>query len=253
MILPVAGRLQHGITLLELLIATVLTALLMMGLVHFASAAGSSNQLMENQALLQDQLRLSRRVLAPAITQAGFDPAPWKATESIEALGDGTVNAHNRGNDRLVVREYSDRNCFENLNPVRNSAGQPAFHIRESTFDVSSDRHLTRDCRYGPALADLTVQIRRQGLVPGVESFQMLFGEDSDGNGNIDRWTHAGKWDHKHNITGIMVGLLLASQDAVVEPAAGTFTVLDETETAGADGKLRMAAEFVFSLRGKGR
>ena len=244
---------QRGLTLLELLIATVLTVLLMMGLVHFASAAGSSNQLMENQALLQDQLRVSRRVLAPAIMQAGFDPAPWKATESLEALGDGTANADSRGNDRLVVREYSDRNCFENLNPVSDSTGQPAFHIRESTFDVSTDKHLTRDCRYGPALADLTVQIRRQGLVPGVESFQLLFGEDSDGNGNIDRWTLAGQWDNEQDVTGIKVGLLLASQDPVVEPAAETFTVLDETETPRADGKLRMAAEFVFALRGKGR
>ena len=250
---PGADRMQYGMTFLELLIATVLTTLLMLGLVHFASVAGSSNQLMENQALLQDQLRVSRRVLAPAIMQAGFEPTPWKAAESLQALGDGTVNADNRGNDRLVVREYSDRNCFENLNPVRDSTGQPAFHIRESIFDVSTDRHLTRDCRYGPALADLTVQIRRQGLVPGVESFQLLFGEDSDGNGNIDRWTHAGKWDDEHAVTGIKVGLLLASEDSVAEPAAWTFTVLDETETPRADGKLRMAAEFVFALRGKGR
>ena len=68
---------QHGMTLLELLITAVLTALLMLGLVHFASAAGASNLLMENQAFLQDQLRVTRRVLAPAIMQAGFKPRPW--------------------------------------------------------------------------------------------------------------------------------------------------------------------------------
>lgn len=247
------NRAQRGISLLELLIATMLTSLLMLGLVHFASAAGSSNRLMENQALLQDQLRVSRRVLAPAIIQAGFNPSPWIASRSLEALGDGTTNAHSRGNDRLVVREWSDRNCFENLNPVKDPEGKAAFHIRESAFDVSSDGHLTRDCRYGPTLTDLVVQIRRQGLVPGVESFQLLFGVDSDGSGNIDRWTRAHEWENKNSVLGIKVGLLLAGVDPVVEPVSGIFKVLDVTETSRADGKLRMGAESVFAMRGKGR
>ena len=250
---PGTDRMQYGMTLLELLIATTLTAILMMGLVHFASAAGSSNRLMENQALLQDQLRISRRVLAPAINQAGFNPTPWNSSLTLEALGDETANGYSRGNDRLVVREWSDRNCFENLNPVHDPAGQPAFHIRESSFDVSTNKHLTRDCRYGPSLADLTVQIRRQGLVPGIESFQLLFGEDSDGDGNINHWVRAWAWEDQNAVTGVRVGLLLASQDPVVERASGSYTVLDETETSRADGKLRMGTEFVFALRGKGR
>jgi hypothetical protein len=240
-------------TLLELLITAVLTALLMLGLVHFASATGASNLLMENQAFLQDQLRVTRRVLAPAIMQAGFKPGPWNDSFSLQALGDGTADDYSRGNDRLVVREWSDRNCFDNLNPAKSPAGQPAFHIRESAFDVSTDRHLTRDCRYGPTLSDLVVQIRRQGLVPGVESFQLLFGEDSSGNGNVDHWVRAQAWEDGESVTGIRVGLLLAGEDPVTEPAAGLFSVLDETITTRADGKLRMAAEFVFAIRGKGR
>lgn len=247
------GRMQRGMTLLELMVTTALTAILMTGLVHFASAAGSSNRLMENQALLQDQLRVSRRVLARVIMQAGFNPHPWDTSHSLEALGDGTANAYSGRNDRLVVREWSDRNCFDNLNPVKSTDDQPAFHIRESTFDVSTDKHLTRDCRYGPSAADLVVQIRRQGLVPGVESFQLLFGEDSDGTGNIDRWTRAQEWENKDSVAGIQVGLLLASGDAVVEPASARFTVLDETKASRADGKLRLGAEFVFAMRGKGR
>lgn len=244
---------QHGMSLLELLIACVLTALLMAGLVHFASAAGSGNRLMENQAMLQDQLRVAKRVLGPAVIQAGFSPRPWQADHSLEALGEGTADAHSRGNDRLVVREWSDRNCFENLNPQKDAEGQAAFHIRESTFDVSSDRHLTRDCRYGPSPAELVVQVRRQGLVPGVESFQLLFGEDSNGNGNVDRWTRSQEWGDISSVAGVKVGLLLASQDPVAEPTAASTRVLDEIETTPADGKLRMVAEFIFAMRGKGR
>lgn len=250
MTFPAYIRRQHGMTLLELLMTMVMTSLLMIGMVHFASAAGSSNRLMENQALLQDQLRVSRRVLAPAIMPAGFNPSPWDASFSLVPFGEGTGNAVSAGNDRLVVRSWSDRNCFDNLNPVKDAQGEPAFHIRESAFDVSGDGHLTRDCGYGPALSDMTVQIRRQGLIPGVESFQLLFGEDTDANGNIDRWSRAQDWEDEKSIMGIRVGMLLASRDAVADPAPITYRVLDETESSRADGKLRVSAEFVFALRG---
>ena len=244
---------QTGMTLLELLIAMGLTSLLMLGLFHFASAAGSSNRLMENQAMLQDQLRVTRRVLARAVRQAGFNPNPWQTSQSINPLGEGTVNSHNAGSDRLVVKSWSDRNCFDNLNPVKNTEGDPAFHIRESAFDVSNDGHLTRDCRYGPALSDMTTQIRRQGLVPGIESFQLLFGEDTDANGNIDRWSLAQDWGEGNSVKGVRVGLLLASQDSVTDPVAHIYRVLDETKSTRADGKLRLNAEFVFALRGADR
>jgi type II secretory pathway pseudopilin PulG len=239
-------------TLVELLVALLLTALLLLGLVQFATAAGASQRLLDNQARLQDQARSAFRMLAGAIAEAGFDPSPWTPGGLGDGIGERTADALAAGSDRLTVRAWSDRNCFDNLNPVAGPDGRPAFHLRESSFDRNDAGYLTRECRYGPSAAELVTQVRRQGRVPGVESFQLLFGEDRDRDGNVDRWVRAGNWQEPRRILALRVGLLLRGDDPVAEPVERVFPVLDETVQARPDGRLRDALEFTVALRGAG-
>ena len=97
----------------------------------------------------------------------------------------------------------------------------------------------------------MVTQVNRQGLVPGVESFQVLFGEDGDGDGNVDRWVNAGHWSDESQIMGIRAGLLMAGPDSVREPAARTYGVLDAALRTKRDGKLRELIEFALPIRGR--
>ena len=97
----------------------------------------------------------------------------------------------------------------------------------------------------------MTTQIRRQGFINEVESFQVLYGEDSDRNGSIEAWVAAGSWQDAANVLGIRVGLLLSSQDAVAAPASQSYQVLDSTINRRADGKLRRVLEFVAAIKGR--
>ena len=63
-------------------------------------------------------------------------------------------------------------------------------------------------------------EVRRQGLVPGVESFQCLFGLDSDGDGNVDQWVRAGQWPDEKQVIGIRAALLLAGPVSTVLAAS---------------------------------
>ncbi|MEJ2385683.1 MAG: PilW family protein [Xanthomonadales bacterium] len=240
-----------GMTLLELLVAVSITAILLLGLVRFATAAGLARQLQDSQSQLQDQARVAFRMLADAIAEAGFDPAPWRSTHSLDGAFTGSADAVTTRGDRLVVRTWSDRNCFDNLNPVTGVAGRPAFFLRESAFDLSAAGQLTRSCRYGPTAGELTTQVRRQGKVPGIDSFQLLFGIDGDGDGNADRWVHAGEWDDPGAVLGVRVGLLLRGAEPVVEPVARGHAILDQRLTAPADGHLRLPLEFTAAVRGR--
>lgn len=246
----ISGQCQ-GFTLLELLLAMFLTAILMLGLVQLTTMAGSATRLQENQAALQDHARYISNLFFKAIAQAAFSPEPWNDTFLQTAIGSGTANDYFANSDRLVISTWSDRNCFDNINPERDAAGHPRFFIKTSVFDLNSSRHLSRTCRYGPSPESQVTQIRRQGLVPGIESFQNLFGEDTDNDGNVDRWVQAGQWLDEKNIIGIRIALLIASPDTVTPLISRTYKVLDTQKLSRPDGKLRDLIDMTLAIRSR--
>jgi type IV pilus assembly protein PilW len=244
---------QSGLTLLELLVAMTLTAVLLLGLVQLVTASGAAALLQENQAILQDRERFATRLLGNAIASAGFSPRPWDGSPDRPAVAPGTADRYTTHGDRLVLSSWSDRNCFDNLNPVRDAQGRPRFFLRETAFDLNGSRHLARSCRYGPGPADLVVQVRHEGLVPGVESFQLLFGLDADDDGNVERWVRAGGWAEEQHLIAIRAGLLLAGPDRVTSEATRSYRVLDSARNVPDDGRLRHHAELTFAIRGRRR
>jgi type IV pilus assembly protein PilW len=244
-------RSRSGFTLVELLLATTLAALLILGLVQVVAAASAAGSLQRNQAQIQDHARFAIGILSQTIRQAGFRPEPWNAAYAEEALNQRTLDGVTASGDRLVVRGWSDLNCFDSRNPDVDGAGQPRFYLRETVFDLTGDQSLTRLCRYGPNAAELTTQVKRQGLVPGVESFQALFGEDTDQDGNVERWVAAGQWSDPQRVLGVRLGLLFASEESVIEPLPQQHRVLDTFTSSVADGKLRRVFEFAVAIRSR--
>jgi hypothetical protein len=209
---------QQGMLLMELLLAVLLSAFLVLGLMQVVSAARSSFRLQESEA---------------------------------QAFTPDTQNHVSARSDRIALRFWSNLNCFENRNPILDEAGNPAFFIRESVFDMNSTRGLTHTCRYGPTEAEFITQIRRQGFIRNVDSFQVLFGEDRDGDSNIDSWVLGGEWSDEKQVLGVRFGLLLSSSEVVVEPAETDFSILDFQYTTRADGKLHRLFEFTSAIKGR--
>jgi hypothetical protein len=238
-------------TLIELLIALALAAFLVLGLVQMVAAASAADGLQRNQAQLLDRARFAMGILGRAVRQAGYRPEPWNSAYADGALGEANLDGASASGDRLELRAWSDRNCFDNRNPDRDADGRPLFYLRESRFDLTVDGSLAHTCRYGPAADSLTTQIPRQGLLPGVEAFQILYGEDADSDGNIDGWVRAGQWADARRVLGVRFGLLLASDDAVAEPVTATFDVLGTALQAPADGRLRRLFDFALAIRSR--
>lgn len=238
-------------TLVELLIAMALASLLALGLVQIASAASAADRLQRNQAEVLERARFALGNLARAIRQAGFRPEPWNPAFAADALADDNVDAVAPAGDRLSLRAWSDRNCFDNLNPDRDGAGRPRFYLRVQVFEVNASGQLAHTCRYGPAMDALTTQIRRQGLLPGVETLQVLYGHDGDGDGSADSWARAGQWSDPRRVLGVRIGLLLAGDDVVVEPGEATYDVLGDPVRTPADGRLRRLFDFTVAIRGR--
>ena len=242
---------QDGLTLVELLVAVLIAAFLIIGLVQIVMAARGSFRLQENQAEVQENGRYIVSTLGKLIRQTAYNPQPWnKDFESTGLTLDNQDQVSTRS-DRLAIRSWSNTNCFDNRNPVEDSSGEALFFLRESSFDLNDRNDLTHTCRYGPTEADFTTQIRRQGFVRNVESFQALYGQDDNGDGHVDRWVRAADWADQQQILGIRIGLLLRSTDSVVERSRQDFSVLDFDYTASADGRLRLLLEFTAPIKGR--
>lgn len=242
---------QSGLILIELLVAVLISAILIIGLVQIVQASRSSFRLQESQSEVQENGRYALSTLAKIIRQTGYNPQPWNDLFEPQGITPETLDNVTSRSDRLAVRFWSNTNCFDNRNPVVDGFGEAAFYIRESSFDLNDRKDLTHSCRYGPTAASLVTQIRREGLVRNVESFQALYARDNDTDGHVDLWVKGGDWSNEQQIIGIRLGLLLSSTDSVVDSVSQSFTVLDSPHTTAADGKLRLQLEFIAAIKGR--
>jgi len=233
------GRANRGFSLIELMIAMTISALLMLGLVQIASAARSSFRLQEGLASVQQGGRFALESLADILQQSTFEPHPWLATGITVGVTDQSIDGLTASSDRLAVRGWSERNCFGNLNPVQDAAGTAVFYLKESVIELNSSNNLAHTCRYGATTGTLVLQINRQGLVEDVESFQVMYALDLDQDGQPDRWATAAAWPPDARLLGLQLGLLIRSPDTVVAPAARIFNVLEHIFSAPGDGRLR--------------
>lgn len=249
-------RRAGGFSLIELMIAGLLATLLLTGLVQVAAGARSSFALQEDVADLQERARFGLDRLRGALRQAAFAPEPWAGDPFDGEPAVTGTDGGAAGSDRLVLRSHSDRNCFGTRNPDRDPGGDPAFHLKEEVLERNGSDNLAWTCRYGPDDASLTTQVSRQGLMSGVESLQVLYAEDTDGDGRADRWVRAGFWDDVDAIVGLQVGLLLAgtSRDAGPRSESGapvTVNVLDRVVTVPDDSRRRRVVTIAHALRGR--
>jgi prepilin-type N-terminal cleavage/methylation domain-containing protein len=240
---------RFGFTLVELLVALLICALLTLGLVRLAQAAGTSFQLQQNLAGMLENARFALFMIGREVAQAGYHPEPWQTDGAQGVLLESIDDVSDHG-DRLVLWRWSQQNCFENINPELDAAGQPLFYLRVSRFEISASGQLSLHCRYGPAADRLVTQVNRLGLVENIVSLQVLFAEDSDADRNADRWVKAGAWADERNVMGVRLGLLLTSDRSFPAIAASTVSLLDEPGITLPSGRLHQTLDTLLPIMG---
>jgi len=249
----VAAHRFTGMSLVELLVAMLIGAILLTGLVQIAAAARSSFRLEEAMAEVQESGRFAIDMISGILRQSAFTPEPWVGGLPPKGLTSGTADDVRPRGDRLAVRTWSDRNCFDIANPTTDSDGLPMFFLKETVLELNGAENLIQTCRYGPAAEQLATQIRRQGMVQNVYDFQVLYAEDLDSDGTPDWWVPGGRWQNENHVLGLQVALLLSSTESVIEPAPRVYNVLDKVVNTPADGKLRRVFTYVHALSGRSR
>ncbi len=242
---------NRGMSLVELLVAMLISAVLLTGLVQIAAGARSSFRLQEALAEVQESGRFVTDSLGDILRQSTYRPEPWSGLTPETGLTAETGDDVSLNGDRLAVRTWSERNCFDKANPDTNAEGLPRYYLKETVLELNNSGNLTHTCRYGENAEQFVTQLKRQGLVQNVDAFQALYAEDLDGDGAADHWIPGGQWLDQEQVVGMQLAFLLGSSTAILEPTPQTYALLDHKVTTTADGKLRRVFTYTQALRGR--
>lgn len=236
---------------MEVMIGMFLSTILISAIVALLSGSVSAYRLQLSQGQIEESGRFARDVLVTHISQAGFQPEPWLNLSGFSALTPESQDSGSPAADQLGLQRWSRSNCYGNDNPVTGADGQPAFYLLQSRLGINKANNLAITCRYGADASQLSTQINNFGLVENVDTMQVLYAEDRDGDNIADAWVKAQTWVQESNIRAIKIALLFSSDYPFDEAASTQFTLLDESVITPADGHLRSVKSFTSAIRGR--
>jgi type IV pilus assembly protein PilW len=158
---------QTGLTLVEILVALTLGVLILGGVMQISMANKESSRLQGEINFVQTNIRTATQMLTHDIRMAGFK------TDTIKDLSTDRLAAvmSNANDDEITIAYESNTDCLGQATPAA-AVGQ----VRTAV-----NRYFTQNLRL--MCEGNSPGSTPQPLVDGVEGMQILFGENTDGDG----------------------------------------------------------------------
>lgn len=268
---------SRGMTIIELMVALVLGLLLAAVIIILFSSAKASYRMQDGLTRIQEDGRIAVQLIGEEVRKAGYRKPVWNdPLNGYSPVTAGSTNGASNGNDTLQFMYMSDTDCTGTVNTsIDPETLEPAADYKQVTFAVSGNGVLLWSCAFGSNPASLTLQSANQPVIDGVESFQVLYGVDTDfpPDFSINAWTTADNINPEASVcmqsqylceaggllndmldgvpVAIKLALLIASPEAA-ESNAGTqsFEVLDvPVTTSGNSGLMRKVYSTTVTLR----
>ena len=257
---------ERGFTLIELMVALTVGLLLLMMTIQIFSAIRSGQLLQSGLASVQEDGRIALHLVAEEVRKAGFRTTVWNdPLAGYHPVTANSVNGASSGNDTLQFMYMDGQDCNGLLNTVIDPETSEARALyKQLTFTVDGTANLNWTCEYGQTPVNLATQINNQTIINGVESFQILYGVDTDlpPDMSVNEWATADAISPETSIClqsqfrceaegllgsitngipiSIQIGLLVRSPEVVGSGNdTQTFTVLDVAVSAPSFGDNR--------------
>lgn len=220
-----ALRLQSGVTLIELMVAMTLGMILTLAIGQVFTSSRFTHVSTNENARMQESARFALQLMERELRMAGFVRNGSTGTYSVAApalaAADGTgVN----NSDEFTVRYFGSDNPAGTAadNSVFNCIGEVA-RLNEVVVDRF---HVATGSSGEPALfctsvrpSDTTVTTTTE-LLSGIESMQLLVGEDTNSDKVPERYLGVGDAAvNMGNVVAVKISLLLRSSAEVMEVA----------------------------------
>ena len=237
---------QSGLTLVEMMVAITIGLLLTVGIAQVYLASISTQRTQDNVTLLNESSRFAFDLLSREVRKAGFrnkwsrnnanvsefclleDPMPQSAfvgvndaTSITPASADltGSAIAISNSSDVLKVRFYGEP--ANGTETITDCHGFPvaADQLVQDTLYVAPDPNNGNEpalwCNTDNPTPATASHPGALPLVAGVESLQLLYGEDTDSDGIINRYVPWQLVSKVHKVSAVKASAVLRSQNPV--------------------------------------
>lgn len=257
-----------GLTLVELLIALVLGLIVVLVVGQIYLSGRQSYRTQTGFGGMQENGRFALFFLQRDIQRAGFPRVlgPGGSSPVVASFNvANTIEGGGNNSDQIEIQYNSFGGTVTTdgipgaLVPLVTANNTDATSDddclgQDSTAALNPDGSRLVSSRYSVNAGNLQClgggNASPQPIIPGVESMQILYGEDTDGDTFANVYRRANQvaiWD---NVVAVRVGLLLNSGEPVLaEPDTTEYAVLDAPPTAPLDDPGTAIDERLFSRR----
>lgn len=229
---------QLGVTLVELMIASLIGAFLLGGVIQGFVSSKQTYRVQDNLSRLQENGRFAMYFLTRDIRMAGYWGCLIPVVGDIAAT-DGGVNANRTLDppDAITLRgAFSQTITGECFSSVVTTATYYTDASSTISYSVSGN------------------ELLRNGvpLIEGIENMQILYGEDTDQNGTVDYFVPGGTAGlNLENVVSIQVSLLVRSNEDNVTSQPIAYSFNDGATTTPADNRVRRVFTSTIAIRNR--
>ncbi|MEE4380295.1 MAG: PilW family protein [Candidatus Competibacteraceae bacterium] len=250
---------QRGLTLVEIMVALTLGLLLIAGLLQLFVGSRQTYRAQENLSRLQENGRYALEYVNRTLRLAGY--------RSRETIEEGEIFE-----DKFEVSTNTDQRPIWGADDSTNPDPDPdTVHInfegeqntlqgdvidclgRVAPIDLASRNTLSLAGTDLQCTSIINAVTSTQTIVEGVEDFQVLYGEDTNGNEVANRYVPEGDVGNMNNVVSVRVCLLLRTEDDNLAVEPSTYVDCQGTNPlpTATDRRFRRAFTTTISLRNR--
>lgn len=232
---------QLGMTLIEIMIALLIGAFLLGGVLQVFVASKQTNRMQENLSRLQENGRFALDFMARDIRMTSYWACLRRASGDIAGSNDNAVAGDNidDGTDTITLKA-AFATTPTGICGTSVSTTAAYYTNATSTIVYSIDNAVLRKNTNG----------QNNELIEGVENMQILYGEDTDADGGANYYVSANTVVNMDNVISIRISLLIRSleDNIAAQPLAYTYNGATITPT---DRRLRRVFNATIAVRNR--
>ena len=222
---------QHGFSLVELLVAMAIGLLLTAGVMQIFSSSKQTYRVQDNLSRLQESGRFAIIQVGNILRMTGFKTDP---TDIITFATGAVTGTDPTGNPDQVSVSFQGASDGTTIDCIGNTV--PASTISVNVFSI-----INNNLRCAAISGT-------QDLIENVEDMQITYGLDTNGNGSVNYSVDANSVANWSQVISVHLNLLLRTQENNLTTAAQTYQYNGTSATA-TDRRLREAFSTTIALR----
>jgi type IV pilus assembly protein PilW len=208
-------RHQHGLTLVEIMVAVTISLLLLAGVMQVFLSNKVSHDLQSGMGRLQENARAAMDILSLNISMAGYATGTTAITaiNTANTLENSTANADmgftvatGKASDVIDISYQSATDC---LNQATGGTATDRYYLNGTDLMCLGNGSVTPDI-----------------IAEGIENMQILYGEDSDADGIANRYINAGNIA-ANPIVSVRIALLVSTMENTGSTDTASYSLLN--------------------------